>query len=144
MHKLLRLMSIVLFSIAFVGISQANEGFTVLPSGLEYKDLKVGVGMKAQPGAVAVIHFIGWVDENGRKGKEIFNSRKEKNPVSFVIGTDKVMQGWNEGVVGMQEGGSRMLRIPPELGYGSRAVEDVVPPHSRLLFIIDLLELREP
>jgi FKBP-type peptidyl-prolyl cis-trans isomerase 2 len=75
-------------------------------------------------------------------GKEIFNARKQKKPVSFQIGTDKVMQGWNEGVIGMRPGGSRMLRIPPELGYGAKAVDDVVPPHAHLIFIIELLELK--
>jgi FKBP-type peptidyl-prolyl cis-trans isomerase FkpA len=51
------------------------------------------------------------------------------------------MRGWNEGVVGMRAGGSRLLRVPPELGYGAKAVDDVIPPHSQLIFIIELLEL---
>ncbi len=59
-----------------------------------------------------------------------------------MIGTDKVMQGWNEGIVGMHAGGTRMLRIPPELGYGKKAVEDVIPPDSYLQFIIELLEVK--
>ena len=90
---------------------------------------------------MAKIHFIGWLDENGQPGQEIFNSRKAKKPVSFIIGTDKVMEGWNEGVTGMQPGGTRLIRIPPELGYGEKAVDGVVPPHAHLIFVIELLEL---
>jgi len=51
------------------------------------------------------------------------------------------MQGWNEGVLGMRAGGTRLLRIPPELGYGDKAVEDVVPANAYLQFIIELLEI---
>ena len=143
MTKLYIYLSTVLLLLAIIGISQA-EPFTTLPNGLEYKDLKVGSGMEARLGSTAVIHFIGWVDENGQRGKEIYNSRKEREPVSFVVGTDKVIQGWNKGVIGMRAGGKRMLRIPPELGYGAKAVEDVIPPNAHLHFIIELLELKSP
>lgn len=142
MNKLFASIGIVLLVAAFGGIALANDSFTKLPSGLEYKDLKVGSGLAAQLGSTAVMHFNGWLLENGSRGKEIYNSRKEREPVSFVVGTDKVMQGWNEGIIGMQAGGRRMLRIPPELGYGSRAIEDVIPPYGRMLFIIELLEIK--
>ena len=59
--------------------------------GLEYKDLKIGSGVVAKPGDTATIHFVGWIDENGKRGREIYNSRKERKPVSFVIGSDKVL-----------------------------------------------------
>ena len=141
MNKLYIFIGTVLLVLTLAGTA-FTESFSTLPSGLEYKDLKVGSGNKAQLGDTAVIHFVGWVDENGHRGKEIYNSRKEREPVSFVIGTDKVMQGWNEGIVGMHAGGTRMLRIPPELGYGKKAVEDVIPPDSYLQFIIELLEVK--
>ena len=140
MNKVCISMGIVLFLLTFVSTPLAGS-FTTLPSGLEYKDLKVGSGPMAQLGSTVVIHFTGWVDKSGQRGKEIYNSRKEREPVSFVIGTDKVIQGWNEGTIGMQAGGTRMLRIPPALGYGAKAVEDVIPPNAYLLFIIELLEV---
>ena len=140
MNKVCISMGIVLFLLTFVGTPLAGS-FTTLPSGLEYKDLKVGSGPAAQLGSTVTIHFTGWVDKNSQRGKEIYNSRKEREPVSFVIGTDKVIQGWNEGAIGMQAGGTRMLRIPPALGYGAKAVEDVIPPNAHLLFIIELLEV---
>ena len=141
MKRLYICMSAVLLWLAFAGISRAGQ-FTTMPSGLKYKDLKIGKGIKAQPGSTAVIHFIGWLDENGQRGKEIYNSRKEKHPVSFVVGTENVIQGWNEGVIGMQAGGTRMIKIPPELGYGAKAVEDVIPPYAHMLFVIELLEVK--
>ena len=142
MNKLFTCISAMLLLVALTGISTANEAFIVTPSGLEYKDLKIGNGLEAQLGETAVIHFVGWLNDNGQRGKEFFNSRKEKQSVAFQIGTDKVMQGWNEGVLGMQAGGTRMLRVPPELGYGAKAVDDVVPSHAHLIFIIELLELK--
>ena len=138
MYKLYIFIGSILVVLALVTTASA-ESFTTLPSGLEYKDLKVGSGSEAQTGDIVHIHFVGWVDENGQQGKEIYNSRQAGEPVSFVIGTDKVMQGWNEGVIGMRAGGTRLLRIPPELGYGDKAVEDVVPANAYLQFIIELL-----
>jgi len=142
MNKIFTYISALLLMVAFTGTLLADDLYIKTPSGLEYKDLKVGSGMEARLGETAVIHFVGWLNDNGQRGKEIFNSRKQKKRVSFQIGTDKVMQGWNEGVIGMQTGGTRMLRIPPELGYGAKAIDDVVPPHAYLIFIIELLELK--
>jgi len=132
----------LLLLVALTGMSLADDQFIKTPSGLEYKELRLGSGREARLGETAVIYFIGWLNDKGQKGKEIFNARKQKKTVSFQIGTDKVMQGWNEGVIGMRPGGSRMLRIPPELGYGAKAIDDVVPPHAHLIFIIELLELK--
>lgn len=140
MNKLYVFIGAVLLVLALVGTASA-ESFTTLPSGLEYKNLKVGSGSEAQLGDIALIHFVGWLDKKGQRGQEIYNSRMEQEPVSFVIGTDKVMQGWNEGVIGMKVGGTRLLRIPPELGYGAKAVEEVVPANAYLQFIIELLEI---
>jgi peptidylprolyl isomerase len=142
MKKLFICFFTLLLAVVFGSMSMANDPFITLPSGLKYKDLKVGSGAEAQLGATAVIHFVGWLDDKGKRGKEFFNSRKERQPVSFKIGTDKVMQGWNQGVLGMQPGGRRMVRIPPELGYGAKAVDGVVPAHAHLIFIIELLELK--
>jgi len=140
MNKLYVFICAALLVLALVGTASA-ESFTTLPSGLEYKNLKVGSGSEAQLGDIALIHFVGWLDKKGQRGQEIYNSRIEQEPVSFVIGTDKVMQGWNEGVIGMKVGGTRLLRIPPELGYGAKAVEEVVPANAYLQFIIELIEI---
>jgi FKBP-type peptidyl-prolyl cis-trans isomerase len=61
-----------------------------------------------------------------------------------VIGTDGVMPGWNEGVVGMRPGGSRMLLLPPAMAYGKRQVEGVVPANAAMMFRIELVSLDDP
>ena len=94
-------------------------------------------------GDVATIHFVGWLDSDAAKGKEFYNTRKEHKPVSFVVGTDKVMPGWNDGVTGMKQGGKRLLKLPPALGYGSKGVQDTIPPNARLIFVIDLIQLEK-
>ena len=132
----------LLFLCVGAGALQAEEGFIATASGLTYKDLRAGSGTVARPGEAVVVHFVGWISDDGRQGKEIFNSRKQGQPVSFVIGTDRVMRGWSEGVTGMQAGGTRMVRIPPELGYGDKAVEDLVPARAHLLFLFELLEVK--
>ena len=122
----------------------ADQAFRAGPGGLRLQDLAVGAGPVAQPGMVATIHFIGWLDEQGARGREIYNSRAEGRPVSFVIGTDGVMQGWNEGVIGMQAGGARMLLVPPGLAYGDRAIDGVIPANASLMFRIELIRLESP
>jgi len=108
------------------------------------KDLQAGQGMQAQEGMVATIHFIGWLDERGARGREIFNSRAEGRPISFVIGTDMVMPAWNVGVLGMRPGGARLLLVPPAMAYGDRAIEDVVPANAPLMLRLELLQLENP
>jgi len=125
------------------GAWAAGEGFTSAAGGLRYKDLKVGTGEPAASGQIATIHFKGWLDENGSQGREIYSSYSEGQPVRFVIGTDGVMPGWNEGVLGMQPGGKRLLLIPPGMAYGNREIEGVVPANASLMFHIELIALED-
>jgi len=119
----------------------AADDFQMTPQGMQYKDLKPGSGETAAIGDVATIHFTGWLDDAGHEGKEFYNSRRYQEPVSFVVGTKRVMQGWNDGVIGMRPGGKRLLKVPPSMGYGSKGVEDIIPPDARLIFIIDLIDV---
>jgi len=138
-----RIAALCLLAFLLAGNAFAAGGLMTTGKGVEYRDLKPGAGERAQVGDVATIHFVGWLDDKGVKGREIYDTHRRGEPVSFVIGTERVMQGWNEGVIGMQPGGKRLVKVPAELGYGSRGVEDVVPPNARLIFVIDLLELRK-
>lgn len=142
MTKLFISIGALLVLLALAGVSQASEAFITTSSGLEYKDLKIGTGEQAKLGETAVIHFTGWLNDSGRRGRELFNTRKQNKQVSFQIGTDRVMQGWNEGVIGMRAGGTRLLRVPPQLGYGAKSVDNVVPANAHLIFIIELHELK--
>jgi len=117
------------------------DGFRTAAGGMKVKDLANGSGLVAEEGMIATIHFIGWLDNQGVRGKELYNSRSTGEPVSFVIGTDKVMPAWNEGVLGMQPGGRRMLLVPPGMAYGNRAVEDIIPANASMMFNIELVRL---
>jgi FKBP-type peptidyl-prolyl cis-trans isomerase len=125
------------------GYVPAADNFQLTARGAHYKDLKEGTGEIAEVGDVATIHFIGWLDNHGANGKEIFNTRKEGVPVSFVVGTEKVMPGWNDCVIGMRQGGKRLLMLPPALGYGAKGVQEIIPPNAKLIFVIDLDQLNK-
>ena len=98
----------------------ATDHFLVTPQGTRYQDLMPGMGAAAESGDVVTMHFVVWLGADGSKGREVYNSRREREPVSFVAGTDSVMQGWSDGLIGMRPGGKRKLMLPPEFVYGSR------------------------
>jgi len=120
-----------------------DDAFQAGPGGLRFKDLQLGQGPAAVKGQVATIHFVGWIDEHGTRGKEIYNSRRQGQPVSFLIGTEGVMQGWNEGVTGMKPGGKRLLLVPPSMAWGNRKVDDEVPANAAMMFRIELISLKD-
>jgi FKBP-type peptidyl-prolyl cis-trans isomerase len=142
MTKLLR-NTLLILMLALLAVTTIADPMQTTPAGARYRDLQPGTGAVAAPGDIATIHFTGWLDDNGSKGREFYNSRREDTPVSFVIGTDRVMPGWNDGIVGMQPGGKRLLFLPPALGYGARGVQDIVPANASLILIIELLDLEK-
>lgn len=110
----------------------------VTSSGLRITDVAVGVGDAAQNGQTAVVHYTGWL-MNGTK----FDSSKDRaEPFDFPIGKGSVIKGWDEGVKGMRVGGTRVLVVPPDLGYGHRGAGGVIPANATLKFEVELLELR--
>jgi FKBP-type peptidyl-prolyl cis-trans isomerase FkpA len=109
--------------------------------GLQLQELVKGSGEPAQTGQTVRIHFVGWIDEQGQKGKALYNSRSEGKPISFVLGTKKMMPAFKEGIVGMKAGGRRLLRVPPKFAYGKRGVDDVIPPNTSLILLVDLLAI---
>jgi len=121
----------------------AGDKFTVTPGGVHYNELQPGNGPVAETGDVATIHFRVWLARSGTQGQPFIDSRSKGKSVSFIIGTDRIMQGWNETVAGMRKGGKRLARIPSALAYGDRGVSGVVPPGSDLIFEIELLEVEK-
>ena len=114
----------------------ATAAMTKTPSGLAYKDLKVGTGLQPSAGKPVKVHYTGWL-ENGAK----FDSSLDRNePFVFIIGVGEVVPGWDEGVMTMRVGGKRKLVIPPQLGYGARGAGGVIPPHATLIFEVELLD----
>jgi peptidylprolyl isomerase len=93
---------------------------TTSASGLKIIDIKVGTGPSPKSGQTCVMHYTGWLYENGAKGKKFDSSVDRGQPFEFPIGTGRVFKGWDEGVATMKVGGKRTLIIPPELGYGAQ------------------------
>ena len=90
-------------------------------SGLTIIDAKVGTGPSPKRGQTCVMHYTGWLYENGKKGKKFDSSVDRGQPFEFKIGLHQVIAGWDEGVATMKVGGRRTLIIPPALGYGAMA-----------------------
>ena len=123
--------------------SAQNTGKAVTtPSGLQIIDTKVGTGASPKPGQICVMHYTGWLYENGQKGKKFDSSLDRGEPFEFPIGQHRVIAGWDEGVATMKAGGKRTLIIPPALGYGARGAGGVIPANATLIFDVELLELK--
>ena len=111
-------------------------------SGLQIIDSKVGTGASPTPGQTCVMHYTGWLYENGQKGKKFDSSVDRNEPFEFKIGQRQVIAGWDEGVSSMKVGGKRTLIIPPALGYGARGAGGVIPPNATLMFDVELLAIK--
>ncbi len=106
------------------------------PSGLSYKDIKIGKGATPKKGQTVVVHYTGWLQQNDQK----FDSSVDRGePFRFHIGKGEVIQGWDEGVATMKVGGKRQLIIPASLGYGAQGAPGVIPPNATLVFDVELL-----
>lgn len=109
------------------------------PSGLQYEDVVAGDGTTATAGQDVRVHYTGWLYQDGAAGRKFDSSKDRGQPFEFSLGAGMVIRGWDEGVAGMQVGGTRRLVIPPELGYGARGAGGVIPPNATLLFEVELL-----
>ncbi len=117
--------------VAFGGLVRAR-------SGLQYMELQAGRGPEARQGAVLEVHYTGWL----RNGKKFDSSRDRNAPFTFKLGAGNVIKGFDEGLAGMRVGGKRKLIIPPQLGYGARAVGNVIPANAELIFEVELLKIK--
>ncbi|MBS0242999.1 MAG: FKBP-type peptidyl-prolyl cis-trans isomerase [Proteobacteria bacterium] len=122
--------------------THAQGATQTMPSGLKITDTQVGTGDSPKPGQICVMHYTGWLYENGVKGQKFDSSVDRGRPFEFPIGTGRVIRGWDEGVATMKVGGKRTLIIPPDLGYGARGAGGVIPPNATLMFDVELLGVR--
>jgi FKBP-type peptidyl-prolyl cis-trans isomerase FkpA len=106
--------------------------------------LTIGTGATAVAGQHATVNYTGWLydaSKTDNKGMQIDSSLSPgRTPFGFTLGAGQVIQGWDQGVVGMKVGGSRRLIVPPALAYGSTG-SGPVPPNATLVFDIDLLSI---
>jgi len=112
------------------------------PSGLKIIEVKPGSGASPKTGQTCVMHYTGWLYENGTKGKKFDSSVDRGQPFEFKIGQHQVIPGWDEGVASMKVGGKRTLIIPPNLAYGERGAGGVIPANATLLFDVELLAIK--
>lgn len=104
---------------------------------LAITDAVVGTGAVAKDGDTVSVQYIGKLIDG-----KVFDSTSAHGgkPFSFVLGSGQVIKGWDEGLVGMKVGGTRLLIIPPALGYGARALGPI-PANSTLIFEVKLLSV---
>ena len=121
--------------------AQAPKTMTTA-SGLQITDTTVGTGATPKTGQTCVMHYTGWLYENGVKGAKFDSSVDRGQPFEFPIGQKRVIAGWDEGVASMKVGGKRTLIIPPALGYGARGAGGVIPPNATLMFDVELLGVK--
>ena len=104
---------------------------------LKIEDLVLGSGKAAVKGALITTQYRGWLED----GTEFDSSYSRGKPFQCVIGTRRVIQGWDQGLMGMQVGGKRALQVPAHLAYGERSMGAHITPNSNLRFEIELLEV---
>ena len=117
-------------------IKNIVEGMTKTSSGLWYKIIKNSIKPKPKNGEMVKVHYTGML-LNG----EVFDSSYSRNmPIEFILGTGRVIKGWDEGISLIPIGASAKLVIPSNLAYGERGAGGVIPPNSTLIFEIEVIE----
>lgn len=114
-----------------------NNSNTTVMAQVDIKTTQAGSGAEAKAGDKVTVHYVGTLTN----GTKFDSSRDSGRPFSFVLGTGAVIKGWDIGVAGMKIGETRILTIPPELGYGSQAI-GTIPANSTLVFEVELLEIQ--
>lgn len=117
---------------------------TTTASGLQYEDRVTGSGGAAKAGDHVTVHYTGWLHDPAAhqgRGRKFDSSKDRDDPFDFPLGGGMVIKGWDEGVQGMQVGGTRVLTIPPDIGYGARGAGGVIPPNAMLIFEVELLAI---
>jgi len=119
----------------FLENNKKTEGVKITPSGLQYKILKTGTGKSPKASDNVTVHYTGKLIDG-----TVFDSSVERGePATFGVG--QVIPGWTEALQLMHEGDKWMLYIPSDLAYGERGAGGQIPPHSTLVFEVELLKV---
>jgi len=122
---------------AFLAANKANAGVVALDSGLQYKILQEGSGVKPTADDTVVCHYRGTLVG----GQEFDSSLKRNKPATF--GVKQVIKGWSEALQLMPVGSKWALYVPPNLAYGERGSRGRIGPNATLVFEVELLSIRE-
>lgn len=106
---------------------------------LEIEELEAGTGAEAVPGDTVSVHYTGWLED----GTKFDSSLDRGEPIEFPLGVGYVIPGWDQGLVGMKEGGRRRLTIPSHLAYGANGAGGVIPPFATLVFEVNLIRVQK-
>jgi peptidylprolyl isomerase len=110
------------------------------PTELQTKDIVVGTGPAAKAGDTVQMEYVGTSWSTGQQFDASWDSGR---PFTFQLGSGNVIAGWDQGIVGMKQGGRRLLVIPPDLGYGAEgAGGGAIAPNETLVFVVDLKRIQ--
>ena len=118
-------------------LNKISKGAKKTESGLMYKIEKKGSGKNAKAGDVVSVHYSGFLTD----GTKFDSSLDRGQPIEFPLGQGKVIKGWDEGISLLNIGAKATLIIPPNLGYGSRAMGPI-PANSILIFEVELVDIK--
>lgn len=104
---------------------------------LRIEDIQLGTGKEVVKGALITTQYEGFLED----GTKFDSSYDKGKPFQCVIGTGRVIKGWDQGLMGMKVGGRRKLFVPAHLAYGARQIGIHIKPNSNLIFEIELLEV---
>lgn len=123
--------------LVLVGQENGEEAGEDAPDELEIEDVTTGEGEEVETGDRVEVHYTGRLED----GEVFDSSRDREEPFSFQVGARQVIEGWEQGLIGMQIGGERQLTIPPHLAYGEQGSPPNIGPNSTLIFDIELLAI---
>jgi hypothetical protein len=103
--------------------------------GLKIETLKAGTGAEVKKGDTVSVHYVGTLED----GTKFDSSLDRGTPFSFTLGANRVIQGWEQGVLGMKVGEKRKLTVPSDLGYGEAGYPGVIPGNATLIFEVELV-----
>lgn len=116
-----------------------TEQSSIPSTGFVSDDIAIGSGQLTESGDVVSAHYVGRLLSG-----EVFDSSRERGePIKFTLGVGQVIRGWDEGLLGMREGGRRVITIAPDYGYGSNAVGSI-PANSTLVFEVEIVSVEKP
>jgi FKBP-type peptidyl-prolyl cis-trans isomerase FkpA len=126
------------FGPSLLSIFTPNEAATKSMPTVTTEDKVLGTGDIAESGTRVTVHYVGHFTD----GKVFDSSVARGEPLQFILGRGQVIPGWDQGITGMKVGGTRVLTIPPELGYGPNDYGPI-PGNSTLIFEVQLLKVEK-